>query len=833
MGFATARARQKKLLPTTFEQGLRRGLNKGLGLALVAASLIAWGSLMSWSISDPSLNLATDGPVKNLLGKYGAAFADINFQFLGLASIFLFLPLASWGLHRLQQRQIKRWHLRILASIFSAALIALTFSFLPKAGNWPLPQTFGGIIGDTLNGYLKINTLAGTSKIYWLAAFCAAGFLSTLMLYYACAIRLRDTAILFRLENPGEFKAALLEPFNRAGYWLRQRASIDPDYRNKPTQKWWRNAVIDETAPPPMPGRNQRPVIYSAGDHLPATTSPHRPQTTNKQKVARRAVGNTLPPMSANPDYSMLHENGAAAPHRPKDLAHSIPPMAAKKTSFELPSIELLNVPDAQPLIGLSSKELVDLAAILENVLLDFGVKGQILNVRPGPVVTLFEFEPARGTKTSRIVGLADDIARSMHAFSARIAVIPGRNAIGIELPNECAETVYLRELIESPEFQYTECTLPLILGRGIGGEPIITDLASMPHLLIAGTTGSGKSVGINTMLASLLYKLTPEQCRMIMIDPKMLELSVYDGIPHLLTPVVTDPAKAVSALKWAVREMEDRYRQMSKLGVRNIEGFNQRVNSARKEDEPLVRTVQTGFDENTGRAIFEQETLEFETLPLIVIIIDEMADLMMVAGKEIEATVQRLAQMARAAGIHVVMATQRPSVDVITGTIKANFAARISFQVTSKIDSRTILGKDGAEQLLGRGDMLYTPGGSRMLRVHGAFVDDDEVERIAHHLRLEATPEYLDSVITQDTDDLTGSGRGASNNKNDLYDEAVDIVLRDQKASISYLQRRLSIGYNKAATLIERMEEEGVVGMAGRGGKREILVNDQSRDHY
>ena len=466
----------------------------------------------------------------------------------------------------------------------------------------------------------------------------------------------------------------------------------------------------------------------------------------------------------------------------------------------------------------------------LEKTLEDFGVRGDILNAHPGPVVTLYEFEPAPGIKSSRVIGLADDIARSMSAVSARVAVVPGRNAIGIELPNPRRETVYLRELVASPDFTDSKHKLAIALGKTIGGEPVIVDLAKMPHLLVAGTTGSGKSVAINTMILSLLYRLKPQDCRLIMVDPKMLELSVYDGIPHLLTPVVTDPKKAVVALKWAVREMEDRYKKMSKLGVRNIDGFNARVKEAREKGEVITRAVQTGFDRETGEAIFGQEQMDLTSLPYIVVIVDEMADLMMVAGKEIEGAIQRLAQMARAAGIHLIMATQRPSVDVITGTIKANFPTRISFQVTSKIDSRTILGEMGAEQLLGQGDMLYMAGGGRISRVHGPFVSDEEVEKVVAHLKMQGQPEYLDAVTVEEgAEDEDGEAAPASASEGDepgdLYDRAVAIVLRDKKCSTSYVQRRLSVGYNKAASLVERMEKEGVVGAANHAGKRQILV--------
>lgn len=497
---------------------------------------------------------------------------------------------------------------------------------------------------------------------------------------------------------------------------------------------------------------------------------------------------------------------------------------------YEFPPLALLTAPSGDSGDHEMTEDALEAnARVLEGVLDDFGVKGSIIHVRPGPVVTLYELEPAPGIKSSRVIGLADDIARSMSAVSARVAVIPGKNAIGIELPNRRRITVFLREILASADFERTKAKLPMCLGKTIGGEAVIADLTRMPHLLVAGTTGSGKSVSVNTMILSLLYRLKPEECRVILIDPKMLELSVYDGIPHLLTPVVTDPKKAVVALKWAVREMEDRYRKMAKLGVRNIDGYNARLKEAGKTGERVTRIVQTGFDKRTGEAIFEEEVLDLAPMPFIVVIVDEMADLMMVAGKEIEGAIQRLAQMARAAGIHLIMATQRPSVDVITGTIKANFPTRISFQVTSKIDSRTILGEMGAEQLLGMGDMLFMAGGGRIQRVHGPFVSDEEVEDVVAHLKLQGVPDYLTAVLEDEDEEPAGDdAQGnleALSESDDLYDRAVALVLRDRKASTSYVQRRLSIGYNRAATLIERMEKEGVVSPANHAGKREILV--------
>jgi S-DNA-T family DNA segregation ATPase FtsK/SpoIIIE len=501
--------------------------------------------------------------------------------------------------------------------------------------------------------------------------------------------------------------------------------------------------------------------------------------------------------------------------------------------AYQVPPLSLLSAPPAIRTQHLSHEALEENARMLESVLDDYGVKGEITSVRPGPVVTMYELEPAPGLKASRVIGLADDIARSMSALSARVSTVPGRTVIGIELPNVHREKVVLREILSARDFGDSAMRLPLALGKNIGGDPVVANLAKMPHLLIAGTTGSGKSVAINTMILSLLYKLTPEECRMIMIDPKMLELSVYDGIPHLLSPVVTDPKKAVVALKWVVGEMEERYRKMSRMGVRNIEGYNGRVREALAKGEMFKRTIQTGFDEETGDPVFETDEFQPVTLPFIVVVVDEMADLMMVAGKEIEACIQRLAQMARASGIHLIMATQRPSVDVITGTIKANFPTRISFQVTSKIDSRTILGEQGAEQLLGMGDMLYMAGGAKITRIHGPFVSDEEVEEIVNHLKSYGPPVYMSGVIEGAEDDKTDDidmvlGLGAGDGDDTLYDQAVAIVAKDRKCSTSYIQRKLGIGYNKAARLVEQMEEQGVVTPANHVGKREILVEER-----
>ena len=603
--------------------------------------------------------------------------------------------------------------------------------------------------------------------------------------------------------------------------------------------------------------RVRQPMVHNARSEPPVGRHPKGPQPMILPGASRFAP-DAVDPEQAMPEPELVEGvvppaptfgSSRAVPPEPKAVVHHPKPKTQvsqrakaeaepefafddRREAYELPPLGLLQDPGRIERHHLSDAALEENARMLEAVLDDYGVKGEIVSVRPGPVVTMYELEPAPGLKASRVIGLADDIARSMSALSARVSTVPGRSVIGIELPNERREKVVLREILSARDYGDGHHKLPLALGKDIGGEPVIANLAKMPHLLIAGTTGSGKSVAINTMIMSLLYKLTPEECRLIMIDPKMLELSVYDGIPHLLSPVVTDPKKAVVALKWVVGEMEERYRKMSKMGVRNIEGYNGRVAEALKKGDLFSRTVQTGFDDETGEPVFETEEFAPEALPYIVVIVDEMADLMMVAGKEIEACIQRLAQMARASGIHLIMATQRPSVDVITGTIKANFPTRISFQVTGKIDSRTILGEQGAEQLLGMGDMLYMAGGAKITRIHGPFVSDEEVEEIVNCLKAYGPPDYVGGVVEgpdeskeSDIDAVLGLTGGNTDGEDALYDQAVQIVITDRKCSTSYIQRKLAIGYNKAARLVEQMEENGLVSPANHVGKREILV--------
>ncbi|MEE8634352.1 MAG: DNA translocase FtsK [Methyloceanibacter sp.] len=831
---ATTRGR-RRLLPSSVESGLRRLVFGTYGFGLIIVASAVWVSLASWSVHDPSLNNATRAIPHNLLGGWGAVTADLAIQSLGLAAIIIFLPLAAWGWHLMTHTPLGRMKLRLIAWPTSIILLAATLAALPKPKSWPLPNGLGGIFGDFfMAGAHIIGPFLPVSAVSFVAGL-AFFIIGVALLLFACGTSTSKLIALWapRSSAAGEWANASLgagmhfvmhsTALLRRVLRRKPRAQdSDGDYANENAGDKWEDAR-------PHLGANGR--IEPSFGLAPIVDEDARYEDANYDDESEDESGDAG---EVEGDYHITRLDPTAKKKRRRRT--TISRDRAPDGPFALPSLKLLQ---RQPRIArdqaISDEVLQENARELEGVLQDFGVKGEITNVRPGPVVTLYELEPAPGTKSSRVIGLSDDIARSMSAIAARVAVVPGRNAIGIELPNDRREMVMLREMFEFSDFQETDARLPLALGKTIGGEPMIADLSRMPHLLIAGTTGSGKSVGINTMILSLLYQLSPEQCKFIMIDPKMLELSVYDGIPHLLAPVVTDPKKAVVALKWTVREMEERYKRMSKLGVRDIKGYNARIRQAEEKGEMLSRTVQTGFDRETGRAIYEQEEMDYEAMPYIVVIVDEMADLMMVAGKDIEATVQRLAQMARAAGIHLITATQRPSVDVITGTIKANFPTRISFQVTSKIDSRTILGEQGAEQLLGQGDMLYMAGGGRIIRVHGPFVADEEVEKIVRHLKKQGVPAYLDAV-TDDPEAEAEDGPGAAEtggSGNELYDQSVAVVLRDRKVSTSYIQRRLGIGYNRAATLIERMESEGLIGSANHAGKREILVGEDAEAPY
>jgi len=747
----------------------RGGITAAFGAALILA-------FATYNAADPSWNAASPDAPKNILGSLGAQLADVGIQSLGLAAWAGAVLMVMSGLGRAADRNpaASRARLRMRAGLGAIGVLALAglLAAPQPPAVWPLAKGLGGFWGDgLLNMTAAVFLYARLPLAVWIAAAVLA-LGAIFAIAAAIGLSSRDIAGLGR---------GLADAAGRLRGGHPDHAAPSP------------GALSRQAAPRKRPVRGEPVDLYDAlGDQTPiavATPAPSKPKPSTRE----------------------ARENqGAFAFVKPE--------------GFHLPELAMLAKPKTRA-AAFDEGALRQNARLLESVLAEFGVKGAIDQIRPGPVVTLYELVPAAGVKHARVVALSDDIARSMSVAACRIAVVAGRNAIGIELPNLRRETVYLRDLLSSAEYERSTQILPMALGETIGGEPYVTDLAKMPHLLIAGTTGSGKSVGVNAMILSILYRLSPDECRFIMIDPKMLELSVYDGIPHLLAPVVTDPKKAIVALKWTVREMEDRYRRMSKIGVRNIAGYNDKAREAVAKGEHFVRTVQTGFDDG-GRPIYEEEKLRPEPMPYLVVVIDEVADLMLVAGKDIEGAVQRLAQMARAAGIHLIMATQRPSVDVITGTIKANFPTRIAFQVTSKIDSRTIMQEQGAEQLLGQGDMLFMAGGGKVTRLHGPFVSDQEVEDVARFLKTQGQPQYLDEVTAGGDEDEAASGDlGGGGESNDLYDQAVAVVTRDRKASTSYVQRRLQIGYNRAASLIERMEQEGVVGPANHAGKRDILA--------
>jgi S-DNA-T family DNA segregation ATPase FtsK/SpoIIIE len=779
-----ARLTTRRLLPPGFREALSRRLGEIGGLGLSLAGLAMLLALAAYQPGDASLNTAAGGATRNIAGPPGAAFADAMLQGFGLAAVLPAAALLAWAFKLVSHRPIAPVPLRIAALLGALPALAGALAPLPAPPIAHLGAGLGGA-GGLVVWRTVGNALADLGLDPALAASIAFGLLT------AAGLGLAHVALALTGRSWRRARAAAVASGQAIAAGA--RAAQGSSYVNTLLARL-RTA---EPPAPPAPAPAAEPS-FAPPPPVPEASAPRAP-----------AVARPKPrPPAAHQD-----ELGLAG------------------AGWQFPPVSLLAPPPARTSTGPSQEALENNARLLESVLEDFGVRGTITQIRPGPVVTLYELEPAPGTKTARVIGLADDLARSMAALSVRVATVPGRNVIGIELPNAKRETVFLSELLTDPAFARTPGRLNLALGKDIGGQPSVVDLARMPHLLIAGTTGSGKSVAINTMILSLLYRLTPDECRLIMIDPKMLELSVYDGIPHLLCPVVTDPSKAIVALKWAVKEMERRYRAMSQLGVRNISGYNARVAEAREKGEQLTRRVQTGFDAETGKPMFEDQPLPLDALPFIVVVVDEMADLMLVAGKDIEAAVQRLAQMARAAGIHILMATQRPSVDVITGTIKANFPTRISFQVTSKIDSRTILGEQGAEQLLGQGDMLYMAGGGRITRVHGPFVSDVEVEKVVAHLRAQGEPDYMDDV-TEDEDGMPAEFADAANGilggntdgEAALYDQAVAVVLREGKASTSFIQRHLQIGYNRAARLIEQMEKEGVVSQANHVGKREVL---------
>jgi S-DNA-T family DNA segregation ATPase FtsK/SpoIIIE len=850
-----------------------------IGFLMLALVIVIMLSLASWSVDDPSLSYATAKHPANWLGFPGAVIADLCFQLFGIAIFAMLIPLVAWGWNFVRRQVPSKFVLRALAWLGASLLTTGVFAFVAVPPSWPLPTGLGGLVGQSfeiLATFVTKQAPEGSTALVF-AMILVAPTLALMWIALGIGTRplhqTKKSAVGGRMgkaappvaaeardldapEGSAFFDVALggLVHMAYSAQTAFRRARVKAREKREADAEEWRSDAVEPSLngrqPIVEPMHQEQPQVAARRAinietrESPSFESEDELEYPDDDDVLAEVMPEMAPQVRAPAVMAPRQQQAPVAPRVTAPAARPVPGNRLAREAqgsllrdpnvFELPELSLLAEPKHKGISDEHRPERLEaMARKLEGVLEDFGVKGDIINVRPGPVVTLYELEPAAGIKSSRVISLADDIARSMSAISARVAVVPGRNAIGIELPNENRETVYLREMLSSTDFEKMKGKLPICLGKTIGGEPIIADLARMPHLLIAGTTGSGKSVGINTMILSILYRMTPSECRLIMIDPKMLELSVYDGIPHLLTPVVTDPSKAVVALKWAVREMEDRYRKMSKIGVRNIDGFNQRVAESKAKGEVITRTVQTGFDRETGEAIFESEEFDLEPLPFIVVIVDEMADLMMVAGKDIEGAIQRLAQMARAAGIHMITATQRPSVDVITGTIKANFPTRVSFQVTSKIDSRTILGEQGAEQLLGNGDMLYMAGGGRIRRLHGPFVSDGEVESVVAHLKSQGSPDYLDS-ITADEEDEAGAPAGDDfgGSGDELYDKAVNIVLQDKKASTSYIQRRLAIGYNKAATLIERMEQEGVISQANHAGKREILVGGEQQQY-
>ncbi|EGE48486.1 MULTISPECIES: DNA translocase FtsK [Acetobacter] len=861
--------------PSSHKSTLRLRLEEGGGLALCVLACALLAALVSYNPNDPSFNTATGQPPTNLLGISGAFFADTLLQGVGLAAILPALILIAWGWRFMSHRLLghESWPvfaMRVVAILcllpVSGALLSaipLLFTALP-AINWPTQAGVGGGIGHSIAqtsiaaGMAAIGPAGG--MVLWLLGL----LLAFLLMALATGLRREEWFAIWRvtltlLRLPGKLGVRFVRYYasrkpQTDAYTPTETADL---YKNRPQASSQSLFAHDEpeveevshAAPISTPASagtalvlhneedSKKPAVSSSMElahHMPApapaatpapvvTQAPPPPLQPVAEKAAKSGILGRLFSGSANQEGSTNPTARAGA--------------TVRKGGWELPPLSLLKPAPSNTRTGPSPEALHATARLLEQVLADYGVQGKIVGMSAGPVVTLYELEPAPGIRSARIIGLSDDVARSLSVLSVRIATVPGRNVMGIEVPNQTRETVYLSELLNQPTWRDDPGQLPLALGKDIAGEPTFSDLARMPHLLVAGTTGSGKSVGVNAMILSLLYRLSPDECRLIMIDPKVLELSIYDGIPHLLTPVVTEPPKAVNALKWVVREMDRRYRTMAHMQVRNIAGYNARAAEARADGEVVVRRVQTGFDPETGNPVFEEQSVTLDPMPYIVVIIDEMADLMMTAGKEIDACVQRLAQKARAAGIHVIMATQRPSVDVITGTIKANFPTRISFQVISKFDSRTILGEQGAEQLLGQGDMLFMQGGGRITRVHGPFVADSEVEQVVNFLKEQGEPVYDDDVLAEPVDETassnSGSGRsgGGDNGESEMYDEAVSIVTAEGKASTSFIQRKLSIGYNRAAKLIEQMEKDGIISQADRVGRRKVLVGANRED--
>ncbi|WP_158746135.1 DNA translocase FtsK [Acidisphaera sp. L21] len=799
------------------------GIVLGLGGVALLVALACYNPL------DPSMNTATSRPPTNLAGPAGAMAADLLLQSLGVAAVLPGVVALAWAWRIASHRGLGSFAARLASTLAALPVLAALAAALPTQAAWPSDAGPGGAIGRVIAQSVTSYAHGLLGPLGVMIALAVGGVLGVVLFWAALGLSAGEWRAagrvaggsLARGHKVGRGAVGLL-PLLMAPLRLLRRREPEPLRPLEPMLRAASRPAPARRANPPPMGEPQREFQGERQEEAERHDEHEAEQVEEEETTLPRTQMAVAAP--APRTRISLPTRKTAPTHQP-----SLPLPEAAPGNWRMPPLSLLKAAPVRANTGPSEEALQANARLLESVLDEYGVQGTIREIRPGPVVTLYELEPAPGIRSARVIGLADDVARSMSVTAVRIATVPGRNVIGIEVPNAKRETVYLSELLGSDAWEKHPGRLALALGKDIGGEPILADLARMPHLLVAGTTGSGKSVGINAMILSLLYRLSPDQCRLILIDPKMLELSVYDGIPHLMAPVVTEPAKAVTALKWTVREMERRYRAMSQLGVRNVGGYNERVEEASARGEVVTRRVQTGFDAETGKPIFEEHPLALEKLPFLVVVIDEMADLMMVAGKEIEAAVQRLAQMARAAGIHVVMATQRPSVDVITGTIKANFPTRISFTVISKFDSRTILGEQGSEQLLGQGDMLYMQGGGRIGRVHGPFVSDREVEDVVAFLRAQGEPSYLDEVTEAPDEDEGGSAMsgiaGGSDGEKSLFDQAVAVVAREGKASTSFIQRHLSIGYNRAAKLIEQMEKEGIISPANHVGKREILV--------
>ena len=769
MATVAARAPKRELAPDwrdALRESLRRLATRTWGALLLSVSVAAAVALATHRPTDPSLSTAAGGPPANWLGTAGAYTSDGLLLLFGLGSV-LFLPvIAISGLRMMRLEPAGTMGRRLLVAALGAVLLGTALGLLSGSAVSGLPGGWGGGLGlaAAYGVDFALDLIRNPS-------IAGPARLMTLMLLAIGGIALGYLALALNADEKD---------------WLTGLLRRSPaERRAKPRS----TEIHEERSGPAAPPR-PRPAV--------AVAEPSKPVVPAGRSQFRKS---------------------------------SAQPALALGDSYQLPTIDLLARPPEKGKQQIDRTGLERNARLLESVLEDFHVRGDIVEVRPGPVVTMYELEPASGIKASRVIQLADDIARNMSALSARVATIPGRSVIGIELPNPKREAVSLSELVGSQAFEDQNMALPLILGKNISGDPVIADLAPMPHLLVAGTTGSGKSVGLNCMILSLLYRYGPDECKLILIDPKMLELSIYDDIPHLLAPVVTEPGKAIRALKWTVEQMEERYRMMANLGVRALPSFNAKVREAKAKGSKLGRRVQTGYDADNGQPVYEVEELDYDVLSQIVVVVDELADLMMTAGKEVEFLIQRLAQKARAAGIHLIMATQRPSVDVITGVIKANLPTRVSFQVTSKIDSRTILGEQGAEQLLGKGDMLYMPGGKQIIRVHGPFVSDEEVRAVAEHWRRQGSPDYVQAVTEEPEDGgylFDGQPTQEDDAETQLYRKAIQIVAESQKASTSYLQRQLRVGYNSAARLIERMEKDGLVGQPDHVGRREVLIDPE-----